>query len=63
MKEAQFFRKDHVIKDANGKVVFTGIVKIGGKEFASINKAKAESRRLQMESDKALGRGTVRLAS
>ena len=41
MKEAQFFRKDHVIKDANGKVVFTGIVKIGGKEFASINKAKA----------------------
>jgi len=56
-----FTRKDHIITDESGKVVFTGIVKIGGKEFASINKAKRESHRLQMESDKRLGAGTVKV--
>ena len=57
-------RKDHIIR--NGKeVVFDGSSKFAPgnyrREGTGINQAKRESRRLQMESDKGLGRGTVKV--
>lgn len=53
MKQAKYVRK--------GAKIFS--VEKGGKDmtFASITKAKAESRRLQMEEDGALGRGSLRV--
>ena len=43
----QFTRKDHVITDMAGEVVFTGKVRFGTSEYASINAAKRKSRELQ----------------
>lgn len=45
--EQQFTRKDHVIKDMAGKVVFTGSFGEGRLKRPSINAAKRESRKLQ----------------
>lgn len=59
MKAQEYTRKGHVIRDMAGEVVFTGTQKIGGKEFASINAAKRESRRLQQPN---LGSGILRVA-
>lgn len=56
----QYVRKDHVIKDMKGKVVFTGKVKVGNAERASINAAKRESRKLQGSN---LGSGILRVAA
>lgn len=54
MKKAKWERNGHTIKDlATGK----------REPFASVCKAKRRSRQLQMVSDKALGRGTMRLAT
>ena len=61
MKQKQeFVRKDHVIKDMSGEVVFTGKVRFGTNEYASINAAKRKSRELQ-GSD--LGLGILRVAA
>jgi len=46
----KYFRKKNIIRDQEGNT----------EKFISINKAKRESRRLQMMHDGALGRGTVR---
>lgn len=59
MKEAKYFRKDHVIRDIGGDTVFEG--KTNG--VRSINAAKRESRRLQIEADGCLGLGTLRKRS
>lgn len=55
LKPAKFCRMDHIIQtlDANGNVV-------KDEHLPSINAAKRKSRELQMQSDGALGRGTVR---
>lgn len=58
MKEAQYIRKDHVIRNIGGDTVFEG--KTSGAR--SINAAKRESRRLQLEADGKLGLGTLRVA-
>ena len=59
MKAQQFVRKDHVIKDMKGKVVFTGTVP-GKPKQVSINAAKRESRKLQGAN---LGTGLLRVAA
>lgn len=60
MKQKQeFVRKDHVIKDMKGGVVFTGNVP-GRNDLASINAAKRKSRELQGSS---LGLGVLRVAA
>jgi len=60
-----FKRKDHIIRDAEGAVVFDGSKKLAPgnvwREGTGINQAKRESRRLQMEANKGLGRGTVKV--
>lgn len=62
-----FTRKDHIIRNAEGEVVFDGSQKFAPgnvwREGTGINQAKRESRRLQMESDKGLGRGSVKVAA
>lgn len=62
-----FKRKDHIIRDAKGEVVFDGSKQFAPgnvwREGTGINQAKRESRRLQMESDRGLGRGTVKVAA
>lgn len=57
MKEAQYTRKGHIIRNANGDIVFKGETR----GAVSINAAKRESRRLQLEADGKLGLGTVRV--
>jgi hypothetical protein len=47
MTEVKFYRKGHIITDADGNVVFTGSFKTKDGEFASINAAKRKSRELQ----------------
>ena len=59
MKEAQYTRKNHIISDVDGNVVFEG--KTNG--VSSINAAKRESRRLQLDADGKLGLGTLRVRS
>lgn len=54
MKEQQYTRKGSVIRDMDNNVVFES-----PKGF--VNEAKRESRRLQLESDGALGLGTLRV--
>lgn len=51
MKEQIFTRKGRVITDLRDNQSIT---------FKSRNKAKQESHRLQMEHDKALGRGSLK---
>ena len=58
-QELQYTRKNHVITDTSGEVVFTGTVGQGEFVRPSINAAKRESRRLQ---GTALGRGILRVA-
>lgn len=62
MKKAIWERNGHTLKnlEEGGKRQ----VMRGGRDgkTPSINAAKRESRRLQMELDKGLGRGSVRLA-
>lgn len=53
MKEVKFERTGHTVRDNE-----TGQREV----FKSINKAKQWSRSKQMELDKALGRGSVRVA-
>lgn len=53
MKEAKFVRKGRVMIPLDGKEPPT--------TWTYINLAKRASRRIQMEEDGALGRGTVRL--
>lgn len=53
MSECKFTRKGKTIINLK-----TGEVKA----FDSINQAKRESRKTQMEADGAIGRGTLRLA-
>lgn len=53
MKEAQFERTGHVIRDNE-----TGKREV----FKSVNKAKQWSRKKQLELDGALGRGSVQRA-
>jgi hypothetical protein len=64
-EDTMFKRKDHIIRNAEGEVVFDGSQKFAGGNFqregTGINQAKRESRRLQMESDHGLGRGTVKV--
>ena len=55
LQEQAYERKGNVIRDMNGKAVFTGIT-LGA---PSINAAKRESRKLQ---GSALGRGILRVA-
>lgn len=52
MKEKKYVRKDNVITTVETKKQA---------HFKSIALAKKESRRLQLEEDGALGRGSVRL--
>jgi len=49
MKDIKFNRKNHLIIDMNGNVVFTGEAQrtINGAKFPSNNAAKRESVRLQ----------------
>ena len=54
-KEQQFVRKGHVIRDMDKNIVFES-------KTGSVNEAKRESRRLQIEHDSALGLGTLRVA-
>ncbi len=56
----EYIRRDHIITDMTGEVVFTGTRKIGKGERTSINAAKRESRRLQ-GSD--LGSGILRVVA
>ena len=58
--EQEFTRKDHVIKDMAGKVIFTGKQGTNKNAPPSINAAKRESRRLQGE---RLGCGLLRVAA
>ena len=53
MKEAKFVRQ--------GKTIISFENGGSSQTFASITKAKAESRRLQMQEDGALGRGSLRV--
>lgn len=55
MKEQQYTRKGHSIRDMNNNIVFES-------PDGSINRAKRESRRLQLEADGKLGLGTLRVA-
>ena len=55
MTEVKFYRKDHVITDVSGKVIFTGTFHNGA--FTSINAAKRESRKLQQQH----GHGSLRV--
>ncbi len=50
MKEAKYFRMGRVIRTPDGDEV-----------FPSINKAKKRSHAIQMQADKAIGRGTLRV--
>lgn len=52
MKKAKFERKDHTMRELPA-----GERKV----FNSINAAKRESRKIQMNADGGLGRGTVRV--
>ena len=54
----QFIRKDHIIRNMAGEVVFTGTVP-GRPKSVSINAAKRESRKLQGSS---LGLGILRVS-
>jgi len=52
MKDAQWYRKGHILRHAtDGRV----------EDCKTINNAKRRSRALQMELDGALGRGSVRI--
>jgi len=50
MKEAKFFRKQNVIRGPKADKV-----------FQSVNKAKKESRALQIAADGAMGRGSLKV--
>jgi hypothetical protein len=52
MNEAKYLRKNNVIRDVEGNI---------DRKFDSINKAKAESRRLQITENGQLGKGSVRV--
>lgn len=47
MVEQQYTRKKNIIRDMDGKVVFTGKLVVGDISVPSINAAKRESRKLQ----------------
>ena len=51
MSEIKFYRKNHVIRDTDNNVVFTGTYRAKFKgivqDIASINAAKRQSRKLQ----------------
>jgi hypothetical protein len=59
MTEVKYYRKEHVITDLNGKVIFTGTYKVKAGEFVSINAAKRKSRQLQEQ----YGQGCLRVIS
>lgn len=59
MSAVQYYRKNHVITDVEGKVIFTGQFKDGEHTYPSINAAKRESRKLQAVS----GPGSLRVKS
>ena len=59
MTEVKYYRKNHVITTADGKVVFTGTFKDKKGEYTSINAAKRESRKLQS----VHGQGCLRVVS
>lgn len=54
--ETMFYRKGHIITDTDGNVVFEGTFRDGKTEYASINAAKRQSRKLQAQH----GKGCVR---
>lgn len=54
--KAQYFRKGHVIRDAQDNIVFTGTIQHGDLTVPSINAAKRESRKLQAG---RLGQGSL----
>lgn len=56
----EFVRKDHIIRDMAGKVVFTGMFTRRSTQHPSINAAKRESRKLQ---GTMLGCGLLRVAA
>ena len=60
MKEQQYERKAHIIRDMDENIVFEGKLDLGALgSLPSINAAKRESRRLQ---GSALGQGMLRVA-
>lgn len=59
MQDQQYERTKHIIRNMDGDIVFTGVLKVGEIEVPSINAAKRESRRLQSG---ALGYGSLRVA-
>lgn len=60
----EYIRKDHIITDMSGKVVFTGQFLRGQKPSPSINAAKRESRKLQTgKGTGGLGGGILRVAA
>ena len=52
MSKVLYFRKNKIMIDTDSKKA---------SDFESINKAKRESRKIQMQNDGALGRGSVKL--
>jgi hypothetical protein len=58
VKEVLFIRKNHVITDTSGNVVFEGKYQVKAGTFSSINAAKRRVRELQDEH----GQGSVRVA-
>ena len=60
-------RKGHIIRNEEGEVIFDGSQKFAAgnykREGDGINQAKRESRRLQMESDNGLGRGSMKVVA
>lgn len=57
MAEIKYYRKNHIITDVDGKVIFEGTIGSGEEQRPSINAAKRESRRLQAAS----GPGSLRV--
>lgn len=51
MKKAKWYRKGGTIKTIGGRVVFNG----------TVNASKRESKRLQLVTDEAIGRGSLRV--
>jgi hypothetical protein len=59
MTEVKFYRKNHIITDLDGKIVFEGAFKDGKNEYPSVNAAKRKSRDLQQQH----GQGCLRVKS
>lgn len=56
----EYVRRDHVITDMKGNIVFTGMVRRSDGTDSSINAAKRESRKLQGDN---LGCGILRVSA